>query len=70
MARRMIMASPRINEAFLDQVVNAALAAKDVIGELSRLPVDSRKQLLSQDRTAAREAARELMRTYFGTEDE
>ncbi len=70
MAGHMAMASPRIDEAFLNQVVNAALAAKDVIMELSRLSPESRERLLSQDPATAREAARDLMRTYFGTEDE
>ena len=70
MARRMAMASPRIDEAFLDQVVNASTGARDVIGQLKRLSADSREQLLSQDLAAAREAARELMRTYFETEAE
>lgn len=57
---------PQIDARFLDGVVAAARRDRPVIRGLSRLTRKSKRRLLGRNPEAARQAARDLMRTYFG----
>lgn len=66
--KHLVMAEPRIDARFLDGVVAAAKRDRRVIRSLSRLPRKIKRRLLGRGPAAAREAARDLMSTYFGAE--
>lgn len=62
----MRIASPVINDAFLDQVVASSKSDPSVVRSLRRLPWWTKRQLLGRNPRANRRAARTMWHVYFG----
>jgi hypothetical protein len=62
------MSEPTIDDRFLDQVLDVAARAREMVGQLKHLPATTREQLFSADVSVARRAALELVRAYFQAE--
>jgi hypothetical protein len=62
------IATPQIDNSFLDKVIDSIAAnddAREIVSGLELLPDATKQRLIGEDRQAAREAAREFIETYF-----
>ena len=68
MAEYVGRARVKMDERFLDQLRDVAAETRDIVSRLKHLSPSTKEELLSDDTTVARQAASQLMSTYFGPE--
>jgi len=65
MVEYMGIARPSVDDSFLDEIRRAAVKSSDTLNRLLNLSATTKRELLSDDVSAARRAASEVFLAYF-----